>query len=149
MVLIVEKAQEADIQRLLDIMYAAISKDPWDRIMYPQIPGPEARGTSVERWRDEISANPTMHFMKAVDTDRGEIIAFARWNVYEVERPESEWTITDPRNWDVGTNVEAANEFYNAVCEKRQKVMGGKPHCRKLEMSGPFLSTIHTDEIDY
>ena len=139
MVLIVERAQETDIQRLLDIMYAAFSKDPWDRIMYPHIPAPEARGASIERWRDEISIDPTMHFMKVVDTDIGEIIALARWNVYEVERPESEWKSTKPRNWDIGANVEAANEFYNAVCESRQSVMGGKPHCRKFGLSSlPF-----------
>lgn len=134
MVLIIEEAQEFDIQRLLDIMYAAFSKDPWDRIMYPEIPGPEARGVSIERWRNEILIDPTMHFINAVDTDVGEIIAFARWNIYEVERPESEWKNMEARDWDIGTNVEAANEFYNAVCEKRQRVMGGKPHCRKFDL---------------
>lgn len=135
MVLIIEKAQAANIQRLLDIFYAAFSQDPWNRIMYPVIPRPEARGASIERWRGEISSNPSTRFVKAVDTDNGEIIAFAWWNVYEVERPESEWKHTKTRDWDIGTNVEAANEFYNAVCEKRRIFMGGKPHCCKLELS--------------
>lgn len=135
MVLIIAKAQEGDIQRLLDIMYAAFSQDPWNRIMYPVIPGAEARGASIERWRDEISSNPSTRFMKAVDTDNGEIIAFARWNVYEVERPESEWNNTKPRDWDIGTNVDAANEFYYAVCEKRQFFMGGRPHCCESNLS--------------
>lgn len=139
MVLIVEEAQEADIQRLLDIMYAAFSKDPWDRIMYPQIPAPDARGASIARWRDEILIDSTMRFMKVVDTDIGEIVALARWNVYKVERPESEWKSTKPRDWDEGTNVEAANEFYNAMCEKRQNVMDGKPHCRKFALELTFL----------
>lgn len=145
MVLMVEKAQEADIERLLDIMYAAF-RDPWDCIMYPKIPAPEARGASIERWRDEISEDPTMRFMKAVDTDVGEIIALARWNVYEVERPESEWKSTGARKWDVGTNFEAANEFYNAVCEKRKRIMGGNPHCR---MFLAFLSTIRAETINF
>ena len=136
MVLIVEKAQEADIQRLLDIMYAAF-RDPWDCIMFPEIPVPEARGASVERWRNEISKDPTIRFLKAVDTDVGQIIALARWNVYEVERPESAWKTTGARDWDTGTNVEAANEFFNSVVEKRQKTMGGKPHCCKLRWRQP------------
>ena len=131
MVLIVEKAQEADIQRLLDIMYAAF-RDPWDRIMFPEIPIPEARGASVERWRNEISKDPTTRFMKAVDTELGQIIALARWNVYEEERPERVWKTTGARDWDTGTNVEAANDFFNAVVEKRQKTMGGNPHCCKF-----------------
>lgn len=102
--------------------------------MYPEIPGPEARGASIERWRNEISINPTVRFMKVVDTDIGEIIAFARWNIYEVERPESEWKNMEPRTWDIGTNVEAANDFYNAIRDKRQKIMGGKPHCCMYEL---------------
>ena len=98
MAIIVQKAQEADIQRLLDIMYAAFSEDAWNRIMYPVIPGPEARGVSIERWRDEISTNPTIRFIKAVDTDLDEIIALARWNIYEVERPENQWKTSKPRD---------------------------------------------------
>lgn len=133
MVIIVEKAKEADIQRLLDIMYAAFSTGSWNRIMYPGIPAPEARGASIERWRDEISTNSTIRFIKAVDTELHEIIAFARWNIHEVERPESEWNNIKSRDWDIGTNVEAANDFYNAICGARQKIMGGKPHCCKFE----------------
>ena len=135
MVIIVQKAQEVDIQRLLDSMYAAFSGDSWNRIMYPELPGPEARGAYIQRWREEISTNPTMRFMKAVDTNLDEIIASARWDIHVVERPESEWKITKPRNWDMGTNLEAVNEFYNAVCESRQIIMGGKPHCCKFELN--------------
>ena len=142
MVVILQKAQKADIQRLLDIMYAAFSKDPWNCIMYPQLPGPDARGASIERWRDEILTNPTIHFIKAVDTELDEIIAFALWNIYETDRPESEWKSMTPRNWDAGTNVEAANEFYSAVCEARQKFMCGKRHCCKLEMTVTLPPTL-------
>ena len=122
----------ADMQRLLDIMYGAFSKDPWDRIMYPEIPGPEARGASIKRWPNEIVIDPNVRFMKVVDTDIGDIIAFARWNIYETKRPKSEWKSRKPRDWDNGTNVEAANTFHNAIFEKRRNVMGGKPHCRKI-----------------
>ena len=133
MSIIVEEAQEADIQRMMDIMYAGFSNDPWNRIMYPETPPPESRGPSVERWRHDMSSNPTVRFMKAVDTDTSTTIAFARWSIYEVERPGSEWKTIKPRHWDIGTNVEAANEFYNAVCEARHASMGGTPHCCKSE----------------
>ena len=127
--IIVEEAQEADIQRLVDIMYAGFSKDPWDRIMYPETPPPESRGPSIERWRHDISSNPTVRFMKAVDPDTDTTIALARLSIYGVERPGSEWKTIKARSWGVGANVEAANEFYNAVCEARQNFMGGTPHC--------------------
>lgn len=60
-------------------MYAGFSKDPWNRIMYPETPPPESRGPSIERWRLDISSNPTVRFMKAVDPDTDTTIAFARW----------------------------------------------------------------------
>lgn len=103
--------------------------------MYPQTPPREARTASAERWREEISANPALRFLKVVDTNVGEIIALARWSVYESERPESEWKRKFRRDWDEGTNVDAANEYMNALMEKRQKVMGGCPHCCKCEVN--------------
>ena len=131
MPLITDKAQEADIPKLLDIMYTAFADDPWDRIMFPQIPPPDRRGLTIARWRDEVSVDPHTAFMKVVDTDLNESIAFARWHIYRTERPESEWKGAEARGWDEGTNVEAANEFYYKIHEKREKVMGGKPHCCK------------------
>ena len=73
--------------------------------------------------------------MKAVDIDTDETVAFARWNIYEVERPESEWELIQPGNWDVGTNVEAANDFYNVCSEAKQKLTNGTSHCYKSELS--------------
>lgn len=129
MPLVVEFAHENDIQRLLDILYAAF-QDPWDQIMFPRVPGPEERIASMARWRDEILINPNIKFLKVVDTDLDEIIAFARWHIYRFERPEREWEDAPSRSWDEGTNVDAANEFYYAIHETRKKIMSGKAHCR-------------------
>lgn len=80
--------------------------------MFPQIPPPDRRGLTIARWRDEVSVDPHTAFMKIVDTDLNENIAFARWHIHRTERPESEWKGAEARGWDEGTNVEAANEFY-------------------------------------
>ena len=136
MPLVVEKAEERDIPRLLDILYAAFHDDPWDRIMFPQIPPPEARMPTTKRLQHDISVDPTAFFLKVIDTERNnEIIAFARWNIYRNERPESEWKVAPPREWDEGTNVDAANEFINAIRQKRQKIMAGKPHLCTLALT--------------
>ena len=133
MPLVVEKAQEEDIPQLLDIFYAAFHDDPWDLIMFPQVPPPEARTAATNRWRKEISTHPHITFLKVVDTDDdGEIIAFARWHVYRAERSKRDWQDMTRRDWDEGTNVDAANEFLDAVRRKRQKVMRGQPHCCKI-----------------
>ncbi|KAK4696953.1 hypothetical protein P7C71_g1051, partial [Lecanoromycetidae sp. Uapishka_2] len=91
MPLVIEMAQEGDIQRLLDIVYAAFEHDSWHQIMIPQIPGPEQRTASIARWRDEILVDPDTTVLKVVDTDLNEIIALARWHIYRFQRPESEW----------------------------------------------------------
>lgn len=134
MPLVMEKAQEGDIPRLLDIFYAAFHDDPWDNIMFPQVPPPEGRTASTQRWRYEMCVNPDIYFMKVVDSDKdNEILSFARWIIYRTERPENEWMDMTPRDWDEGTNVDAANEFSTAVHAMRQKVMEGRPHCCKRE----------------
>lgn len=132
MPLVINMADVGDIQRLLDIMYAAFNEDSWNQIMFPRIPGPDQRAASIARWRDEILVDPQISFLKVVDTDINEIISFARWHIYRSDRPESEWKGAPARQWDEGTNVAAANEFYYAVHGKREKVMGGKAHCCRL-----------------
>ena len=141
MPLVLREAQEADIPRCLDIMYNAFSKDPWDRIMFPQIPPPSARGNSTRRWRHEILEDPCVTFLKVIDTDiSDEIISFGKWHVYTKERPESEWKRITLGDWDEGTNVEAANAFFGGMRLKRQKLMKGDPHCCKQKR--PHLSRI-------
>ncbi len=129
MPLLLEKAVEADIERMIEIMYAAMSEDPWDRIIYPKTPRPDERTKSIERWTNEMLTNPSSSIMKIVDTNLNEIIAFARWYIYKSERPESEWKKREEREWDEGTNVKAGNIFLSAMIETRQRVMGGKAHC--------------------
>lgn len=132
MPLLLEKAREEDIPRLLDIMYAAFHGDPWERVMFPQVPPPDARDASTERWRNEILNEHRITVLKVVDADSNhEIIAFARWHIYKSERPDSEWKGEARREWDEGTNVEAANTFFDGIRQRRQKVMAGRPHCRE------------------
>ncbi len=133
MPLVLDKAVETDIDRMVEVMYAALSEDPWDRIMIPKTPGPKQRTNSVERWTKEMLTNTSSLIMKVVDTDLDEIIAFARWDMYKSERPESEWKKQETREWDEGTNVKAANAFMFGIIEKRQRVMGGKAHCCEYE----------------
>ena len=151
MPLVVEKTEEQDIPRLLDILYAAFHDDPWDQIMFPRVPPPEARMASTKRWQHEISVDPHTSVIKVVDTDQNdEIIAFARWHIYRTERPESEWKDARPREWDEGTNIDAANAFLHAVRQKRQKIMAGKPHfCTSASTHSRKRKLIVTSRSEY
>lgn len=131
MPLILAPATEGDIERIIEVMYAAFATDAWDRIMVPHIPAPNARSHTIERYQRQMRSDPTVSIMKVVDTDLEQIIAFASWNIYKCERPESEWKHEPKREWDKGTNVDAADTFIAAAVEKRHKIMGGKAHCCK------------------
>ena len=129
MVLVLEKASEADIERLIQVNYITMASDPWYRIVFPTIPSASDRKPSIERWEKDMRTNASVMVMKVTDTEIQEIVAFAKWYVYKTERPESEWKKEEKREWDAGTNMEAGDAFLTAVCEKRQRIMGGKAHC--------------------
>lgn len=139
MPLTLKEAQEADIPRLVEIMYNAFSDDPWERIVWPQTPPPEARSPTINQMRNDLLTDPNVNIMKVVDQELDSIIAFAEWNIYRTERPESEWKSSpEPDVWDEGTNVEAGNAFREAKREKRRKLLGGVPHCCKQQFHLPL-----------
>jgi len=41
-----------------------------------------------------------------------------------IERPESEWKAVAPREWDGGTSVDAANEYFNAISPEKTEMEG-------------------------
>lgn len=133
MSLVLRRAVESDAERIVEIMYHAFAEDHWNKIMTPRIPPPTARTKSIERFRSQILRSPGI--IIAVDLDRNETIAFARWSIYYTARSEREWRGSSRREWDEGTNEDAANAFSHAIAQKRQNIMGGDPHCRKYHHS--------------
>lgn len=129
----VRKLELSDVERLTDIQYAAFAGDPWGQIMFPKIPPMSARGPTIRRYRNLIENDLTVELMKVVDTDTGEMVSFARWEMYYHERPESEYRAEaqPKREWDEGTNTEATDALIAAVQVADEKLIGGRPHCRK------------------
>ena len=134
MPLVVRKLELDDVERLTDIQYAAFAGDPWGRIMFPTIPPMSARGPTIRRYRNLLENDPSVELMKVVDTDTGDIVSFARWEMYYHERPESEYKTEakEKREWDEGTNTEATDTLIARVSEFDERILGGKPHIRKL-----------------
>ena len=128
---VVQKATTEDVDRLTEVIYAAFSKDPWGRIMFPTRPPLDAETPTKKRYRKQIQSDPHVTIMKVVDTENGEMAGFARWEMYFEERPESEWKtdVNKTRDWDEGTNAEAANTLIAAVVRVEEKVLAGRPHC--------------------
>lgn len=131
MTLIIRKAAAADVDRLTECMYAAFLEDPWGRIMFPKQPHPSADTPTKRRYRRQIESDPEISIVKVVDTDIDEMVGFARWEIYIKERPESEWKtdLTAKREWDEGTNVEAAEALVAEVSRVEERVVAGSAHC--------------------
>ena len=78
---------------------------------------------------------PQNRIVKCIDTDADdEIVGYAKWYIYEHERPESEWNASEKREWGAGTNAEAADEFWGKLGECRRRINGGRAHCSELRI---------------
>ncbi|KAL9114194.1 MAG: hypothetical protein Q9187_007512, partial [Circinaria calcarea] len=123
MPLLLQPVVEADAPRLPDIQFAAFGEDPFMAIMFPQTPSDDSKQKAVERTYTDFK-DPYITLMKVVDTDLDNtIVAFARWHIYRLERPESEWNTEKKRDWGQGINVDVADAFFTAIQQKRKRIM--------------------------
>ncbi|KAK2800013.1 hypothetical protein FQN49_008939, partial [Arthroderma sp. PD_2] len=100
MPLSVHPATAADIPRILDIQSAALKQSGFFRacgeISNPgglqthdqEYPEPRRRELQTKRFIDLMQNDPGFYLLKCVDDETGEILAFAKWNVY-VGGPEA------------------------------------------------------------
>jgi len=130
---VIRKAAVEDVDCLTECLYAAFLEDPWGRIMFPQRPHPSADTPTKRRYRRQIELDAEISIMKIVDTEIDKMVGFARWEMYLKERPESEWQtdIKAKREWDEGTNVEAAQALVSELSRIEARVVAGSPHCCK------------------
>ena len=131
MPLIVQDCVEEDAERIAEITYAAFADDVWGQIMFPKHPPPDVDTPTKRRYRRLITSEPHVIITKAVDTETNEMIGLARWELNVKEKSEDDWDSKSTREWDEGTNVEAANHLLASVVEKDRKFMGDKPHLCK------------------
>lgn len=127
-------ANEEDLPKIVNVQFAAFASDEIQRFMYPFPTPPPTFEQALIRARIDFP-RPECAFVKVMDTDIGELVAFAKWLIYKHERPEEEWNKQEKRTWAEGTNAELANEFIGAINEKRRKIMKGTPHCCRCSVT--------------
>jgi hypothetical protein len=71
--------------------------------------------------------DPTCTLLKAVDEDTGDIIAFAKWNVYKTPEAVASSPLR-PVPSGPGVNEEACKAFFGGLVQRKQVIMGTKPH---------------------
>ncbi len=126
MPLILEEAVEADVARIVEIERLAYASAPLAPILFP---GPFPPGAADDRaigLIKQFRENPTVRLVKVVDTEAGEIAAFAKWGINE--KPQKP---VRSRKFGTGCNIEACEEFFGGIFRKRGELMGDKAHIRK------------------
>lgn len=130
--LIVLPADESDMDRLMEIQFSAFEGDPYHHALYPgDEHSPAVRKEAGERTIKELNDDPTIFFIKCVDRQTEIILGYARWNIFERERPKESWAQRPPIDWCTGRQKEIAETFLYASLAMREKIWQGKPHCRK------------------
>ncbi|KAK3046085.1 hypothetical protein LTR09_012400 [Extremus antarcticus] len=125
----VEPADESDMDRLIEIQFSAFEGDPYHEALYPgdhfsPALRRSARVRYIQEWREDVS----VRWMKCTDRQTGTICGFAKWNLYETDRPEEEWKKRPLVDWCSGRNAEVAENFLYANAAMREKTWGGRPY---------------------
>ena len=89
MVFNIAPALPTDIPYLSTIQWAALLSNPLIQTLYPQGPTPDLTAFTRDSYNRAIQF-PSVRLVKATDTERGEIVAFAKWIVYP-EEDIDEW----------------------------------------------------------
>ena len=87
---------------------------------------------------EQLRGDPTTKWLKVIDTESAEMVAFAKWNVYEAHKPRPN---VPERSYGQGCNQAACKQFWGMMDEKRQKHMGKTPHVCMLQSSPRQRST--------
>ncbi|OAP55832.1 hypothetical protein AYL99_09984 [Fonsecaea erecta] len=146
MPLVLQPANEADAARAVEIEYLAYASNPLNPILFPGPFPPEAKNERAEGLIKQLHEDPTTRWMKVVDTETGEIAAFAKWNIIQEPREPAR-----TRQFGPGCNVQACEEFFGGIHAKRNELMGGRRYCygsktpgtwcrRDADQMGPYIA---------
>lgn len=136
----VAPALESDIDRLMEVQFSAFEGDPYHGALYPGDHfSPTVRRSAGERTIKEWRSDPSVIFMKCANRHSGQIVGFAKWNLYEMERAEEQWTKRPDVDWCTGRQKEVAENFLYATMAMREKTWEGRPHLCEFHDAVTFL----------
>ena len=125
----IEEVTEADFPHFVEAEQHAYgaTKSAASHVLFPgpfTFTGVEAR---VQQLLDMRRNDETNTFLKAVDTETGDLMAFAKWNIYltgEIAKNAPGRPIPS----GPGCNLEACQAFFGGLVQKKAQLIGNKPH---------------------
>lgn len=132
MPLVIKDAWESDMDRMMEVQFAAMAQEPYHHMLFPGPNTSSARTKAGARTLADWRSDPSEKVLKVVDTDREEeLIGFGKWNVYMHERPRSEWDQHMEVDWTTDPTIKDGAETYlREIHGMRHKYASGQPHLR-------------------
>ena len=122
-------ATKADIDRIVEIQFEAFEGDPYQEALFPgDQKSEDVRRRASERTLQYFNSDPTARWLICKDKNSDTPVGFAIWNVYDHERPESEWRKEPEVDWCTGRKKEIAFNFLSTNTRLRQRIWAGKPY---------------------
>ncbi|KIW59092.1 hypothetical protein PV05_03567 [Exophiala xenobiotica] len=125
MPLVLRPGEDDDATRMVEIERTAFADNKLTPFLFP---GPfpadalekRAEGLVAQRQND-----PTTRWVKVVDTDTDELVAYAKWNIMNTPKdPEP-----GRQEFGPGCNLDMCKEYFGGIYRKRAELMGGKAYC--------------------
>ncbi|KAB8259385.1 hypothetical protein BDV32DRAFT_159305 [Aspergillus pseudonomiae] len=140
----IESITQADIPRMVDIQQMAMGASAFFRSTGDvsnidgtpeEVSASPCRANKISRVSENWDKDPTCYFLKAVDDDSGEMVAFAKWHVYHGEAGLTKWraSVRTDEGMEIptGANEEGFRFCKGKLLEKRREFFGeeGRDHC--------------------
>jgi hypothetical protein len=123
MLLEIHGVTEDDFPKFVPDLSAAMGGDnDFVNTLYPENWTPEGQRKAVERFIAHQNMDPTIHWIKVVDTDLDEIIGVSQWAIHDNEKP-AEGDIDGPSGtWQNEEEKEYCQALYRSFMEFRWEV---------------------------
>jgi len=121
---------EADVATYVSIQHEAF-KNTINRIFYTRELSPESKARISDGILEALRNDKHTRYLKASDTATGEMVACAKWKVFDRERSpqelEKELELPEPLP---ESDVPTWNAFFTDLSDARREMMGTRPHFR-------------------
>lgn len=160
MSLLIKPVTKADIPRVMNIMFSVMAPTGFGRttgevpnrdITFEDFISSPYSVNMAHRIAEELDSDPTLHFLKAVDSHSGNMVALGKWHIYRGHQGLSAWrsSIRTDKSMKVpyGLNQSGYKCVMGKLFDKRKFFFGegGREHCCKWCYITFRLQLVFTD----
>lgn len=126
MAIIVRTVSDTELHRACVIEAAAYADNPLNPILFPGPFPQDSHQKRVDQLIQMRNNDPTTTYLQAIDQASGRMIASAKWHIYST--PEETDIPIRKLEFGPGTNPEACKTFFGGMMERKEVIMGNRPH---------------------